>query len=81
MRVPVIAGNWKMYKNRGEAAASSGLPFRWFRAPGGRDRPRPAVPVDRGGGAACEKERRRVASQNVHFAGRGAFTGECPPGC
>jgi len=77
LRVPVIAGNWKMYKTAGEAAAfvRSFLPLvsgvrgvEIVLAP-----PYPSIaPVAQlvqGSGIG-------VASQNVHFADEGAFTGE-----
>lgn len=80
MRVPVIAGNWKMYKTAGEAAAfvraflplvSSARGVEIVLAP-----PYPSIAAvadlvrDSGIG---------VASQNVHFADEGAFTGEVSP--
>ncbi|MDD5761470.1 MAG: triose-phosphate isomerase [bacterium] len=77
MRAPVIAGNWKMYKTAGEAAAFvraflplvSGVrgveivlapPYLSIAAVAG---------LVKGSGIG-------VASQNVHFADEGAFTGE-----
>ncbi len=80
MRVPVIAGNWKMYKTAGEAAAfvraflplvSSVRGVEIVLAP-----PYPSI------GAVAELVRGSgigVASQNVHFADEGAFTGEVSP--
>ena len=80
MRVPVIAGNWKMYKTAGEAAAfvraflplvSSVRGVEIVLAP-----PYPSIAavaeLVRGSGIG-------VASQNVHFADEGAFTGEVSP--
>jgi len=77
LRVPVIAGNWKMYKTAGEAAAfvRSFLPLvsgvrgvEIVLAP-----PYPSIAavaqLVQGSGIG-------VASQNVHFADEGAFTGE-----
>ncbi|HWS14643.1 MAG TPA: triose-phosphate isomerase [Candidatus Methylomirabilis sp.] len=80
MRVPVIAGNWKMYKTAGEAAAF----VRAFRPLVSAVRgveivlapPYPSIAavaeLVRGSGIG-------VASQNVHFADEGAFTGEVSP--
>jgi len=77
MRVPVIAGNWKMYKTAGEAAAfvRDFLPLvsgvrgvEIVLAP-----PYPSIGTVarllQGSGIG-------VASQNVHFADEGAYTGE-----
>ncbi|MGE5188586.1 MAG: triose-phosphate isomerase [Gemmatimonadota bacterium] len=81
MRTPLIAGNWKMYKTAAEAAAFareflplvsgvSGVeivlapPYLAIRA---------VADAVRGSGIG-------VASQNVHFAPEGAFTGEVSPG-
>jgi len=77
MRVPVIAGNWKMYKTAAEAEAfvRAFLPLvsgvrgvEIVLAP-----PYPSIGavagLVRGSGIG-------VASQNVHFADEGAFTGE-----
>jgi len=80
MRVPVIAGNWKMFKTSGEAAAFVRAflplvadvreveivlapPFPWIAA---------VADLVKGSGV-------RVASQNVHFADDGAYTGEVSP--
>ncbi len=77
MRTPLIAGNWKMYKTAAEAAAFvkaflplvSGVkgveivlapPFLAIRA---------VADLARGNGVG-------VASQNLHFAPEGAYTGE-----
>jgi len=80
MRVPVIAGNWKMFKTSGEAAAfvKVFLPLvadvrevEIVLAP-----PFPWIAsvaeLVRGSGV-------RVSSQNVHFADEGAYTGEVSP--
>ncbi len=80
MRVPLIAGNWKMYKTAGEAAGfvKAFLPMvvdlrgvEIVLAP-----PYPAIgtvaELVRGSGVG-------VASQNVHFADEGAYTGEVSP--
>jgi triosephosphate isomerase len=77
MRVPVIAGNWKMYKTAGEAAAfvRAFLPLvadarevEIVLAP-----PFTALPVVADLVRGSEV---RVSSQNVHFADEGAYTGE-----
>jgi triosephosphate isomerase len=80
MRVPVIAGNWKMYKTAGESEAfvRAFLPLvagvagvEIVLAP-----PFPSIAavagLARGAGVG-------VASQNVHFENEGAFTGEVSP--
>src|SRR3972149_2664554 len=80
MRVPVIAGNWKMYKTAGVAAAfvraflplvSSVRGVEIVLAP-----PYPSIAavaeLGRGSGIG-------VASQTVPFADEGAFTGEVSP--
>ncbi|HEY7527791.1 MAG TPA: triose-phosphate isomerase [Candidatus Deferrimicrobiaceae bacterium] len=80
MRTPVIAGNWKMYKTGGETAAFvkeflplvSGVkgveivlapPFPWLGL---------VASLTAGKNVG-------VASQNVHFAPEGAYTGEVSP--
>ncbi|RJP22266.1 MAG: triose-phosphate isomerase [Deltaproteobacteria bacterium] len=80
MRVPVIAGNWKMFKTAGESegfvraflplvAGVSGVEI--VIAP-----PFPSIAAVAGltRGTAVG-----VASQNVHFENEGAFTGEVSP--
>ena len=77
MRVPVIAGNWKMYKTADEAVSfvreflplvSDGGGVEIVLAP-----PFPSLAavasLTRGTGVG-------VASQNIHFADEGAYTGE-----
>lgn len=77
MRTPVIAGNWKMYKTADEAAAfvreflplvGDAVGVEIVLAP-----PFPSLAavasLTRGTGVG-------VASQNIHFAGEGAYTGE-----
>jgi triosephosphate isomerase (TIM) len=77
MRVPIIAGNWKMHKTLGEARAlahaikqgiSGGTPCQVVLAP-------PFVAL-----AAVSDEIQEtpliLAAQNVHWEHRGAFTGE-----
>jgi triosephosphate isomerase len=81
MRTPLIAGNWKMYKTAGESAAfvKEFLPLvsgvagvEIVLAP-----PFPSLSVVASltGGTNVG-----VASQNVHFAPEGAYTGEVSPG-
>jgi triosephosphate isomerase len=80
MRVPVIAGNWKMYKTAGEAAAfvKALLPL----VANARDvqivlaPPFPSIPAV---AEAARGSAVRVSSQNVHFAEEGAYTGEVSP--
>jgi triosephosphate isomerase len=80
MRTPLIAGNWKMYKTAGESAAfvKEFLPLvlgvagvEIVLAP-----PFPSLSVVASltGGTNVG-----VASQNVHFATEGAYTGEVSP--
>lgn len=82
MRVPVIVGNWKMYKTGGEAedflraflplvAGISGVEI--VIAP-----PFPSIAVV-AGFAQGASSTVCVASQNVHFENEGAFTGEVSP--
>lgn len=77
MRVPVIAGNWKMYKTAGEAAAFVGafLPL----VSGVRGVEIVLAPPYLSIGTVARLVQGSgigVASQNVHFADEGAFTGE-----
>ena len=77
MRVPVIAGNWKMYKTAGEAAAfvRDFLPL----VSGVRGVEIVLAPPYPSIGAVARLLQGSgigVASQNVHFADEGAFTGE-----
>ncbi len=80
MRVPVIAGNWKMYKTAGEAAAfaKAFLPL----VAGVREVEIVLAPPFPSIAAVADLVRRSgvfVASQNVHFADEGAYTGEVSP--
>jgi len=81
MRTPVIAGNWKMYKTAGESAAfvKEFLPLvagvqgvEIVLSP-----PFPSLSIV---GALTAGTNVGVASQNVHFAAEGAYTGEVSPG-
>ncbi|GAB4245395.1 MAG: triose-phosphate isomerase [Deltaproteobacteria bacterium] len=77
MRVPVVAGNWKMYKTSAEAAAfvKAFLPL----VPGVRGVEIVLAPPYLSIGAVAHLVKGTgigVASQNVHFADEGAFTGE-----
>src|SRR5512141_3097492 len=77
MRVPVIAGTWKMYKPGGEAAAfvRAFLPL----VSGARGVEIVLAPPYPSIGAVAQLVHGSgigVASQNVHFADEGAFTGE-----
>jgi triosephosphate isomerase len=80
MRTPVIAGNWKMYKTAGESVAfvKEFLPLvegvtgvEIVLAP-----PFPSLSVVASLTAGTNVG---VASQNVHFAPEGAYTGEVSP--
>ncbi len=80
MRVPVIAGNWKMYKTSGEAAAfvRAFLPL----VAGVREVEIVLAPPFPSIVAVAELVRGSnvtVSSQNVHFADEGAYTGEVSP--
>ena len=80
MRVPVIAGNWKMYKTSGEAAAfvRAFLPL----VAGVREVEIVLAPPFPSIAAVAELVRGSnvaVSSQNVHFADEGAYTGEVSP--
>jgi triosephosphate isomerase len=77
MRVPLIAGNWKMYKTVAEAAVfvRAFLPL----VQGVRGVEIVLAPPYPSIGAVAQLVRGSgigVASQNVHFADEGAFTGE-----
>jgi triosephosphate isomerase len=77
MRVPLIAGNWKMYKTAAETEVfvRAFLPL----VQGVRGVEIVLAPPYPSIGAVAQLVRGRgigVASQNVHFAAEGAFTGE-----
>ncbi len=80
MRKPVIAGNWKMYKTAGEAAEFVRAFLPLVSRAGGVEivlaPPYLSIPtvagLVKGSGVG-------VASQNVHFANDGAYTGEVSP--
>jgi triosephosphate isomerase len=80
MRTPLIAGNWKMYKTAGESAAfvKEFLPLvsgvagvEIVLAP-----PFPSLSIV---ASLTSGTNVGVASQNLHFAAEGAFTGEVSP--
>ncbi len=80
MRTPVIAGNWKMYKTSGESASfvKEFLPLvsgvrgvEIVVAP-----PFPSIALV---ASLTSGSNVGVASQNLHFAAEGAFTGEVSP--
>ncbi|MDA8122060.1 MAG: triose-phosphate isomerase [Deltaproteobacteria bacterium] len=80
MRTPLVAGNWKMYKTSGESASfvKEFLPLvsgvkgvEIVLAP-----PFPSLPLVASLTAGSNVG---VASQNVHFAAEGAYTGEVSP--
>ncbi|MGA6993685.1 MAG: triose-phosphate isomerase [Candidatus Deferrimicrobiaceae bacterium] len=80
MRTPVIAGNWKMYKTAQEASAFVGE-FLPLVADAGRVEIvlAPPFPCLAAVAALTRGTRVGVASQNVHFADEGAYTGEVSP--
>ena len=76
-RVPVIAGNWKMYGTRSEATALAGA----VAASVGQLQDRevvlaPPFTALETVAAAITGSRIRLAAQNVHWEPKGAFTGE-----
>ncbi|MGB3398924.1 MAG: triose-phosphate isomerase [Candidatus Deferrimicrobiaceae bacterium] len=80
MRTPVIAGNWKMYKTADEAAA---FVREFLPLVGDADRVEivlaPPFPYLAAVAALTRGTRVGVASQNIHFADEGAYTGEVSP--
>ena len=80
MRTPVIAGNWKMYKTAEEAAAfvREFLPLVGDLA-GVEIVLAPAFPSLAAVAALTRGTNVGVASQNLHFAEEGAYTGEVSP--
>jgi triosephosphate isomerase (TIM) len=81
MRTPVIAGNWKMYKTSKEAEAfvRDFLP-RVDGASGVEVVLAPPFTCLAAVAALARGTKVSVASQNVHFAAEGAYTGEISPG-
>jgi triosephosphate isomerase (TIM) len=80
VRVPVIAGNWKMFKTAGESAAFAKAFLPLVAGVSGVEivlaPPFPSIaPL----AAALSGSGVGVASQNVHFAAEGAYTGEVSP--
>ena len=80
MRTPVIAGNWKMYKTAQEASA---FVREFLPLVADADRVEtvlaPPFPYLATVAALTRGTRVGVASQNVHFADEGAYTGEVSP--
>ena len=80
MRTPVIAGNWKMYKTAQEA---SDFVREFLPLVADADRVEtvlaPPFPYLATVAALTRGTRVGVASQNVHFADEGAYTGEVSP--
>jgi triosephosphate isomerase len=80
MRVPVIAGNWKMYKTAGEAAAFARAFLSLVSdARGVEIVLAPPFPAIAAVADLVRGSRVSVSSQNVHFAEEGAYTGEVSP--
>jgi len=81
MRTPVIAGNWKMYKTAGESSAFVKEFLLLVADVRGVEivlsPPFPSLSVV---AALTAGTNVGVASQNVHFAAEGAYTGEVSPG-
>ena len=80
MRTPVIAGNWKMYKTAEEAAAFVREFLPLVGDLGGVEIVlAPAFPSLAAVAALTRGTNVGVASQNLHFAEEGAYTGEVSP--
>ncbi len=80
MRTPLIAGNWKMYKTAAEAAAFAREFLPLVSGVGGVEIVlAPPFLAIRAVADLVRGSRVGVASQNVHFAPEGAFTGEVSP--
>ena len=80
MRTPVIAGNWKMYKTAEEAAAFVREFLPLVGGLGGVEIVlAPAFPSLAAVAALTRGTNVGVASQNLHFAEEGAYTGEVSP--
>ena len=76
-RVPVIAGNWKMYKSAAETRAY----FEQFRPLVAQTAHcevviAPPFPALEAAAAAAKGSPIRIAAQNLHWEAEGAFTGE-----
>jgi len=80
MRTPVVAGNWKMHKTAAESAAfaEAFLPL-VAGVTGVEIVLAPPFPSIAPLAAALKGSGVGVASQNVHFAAEGAYTGEVSP--
>ena len=80
MRTPVVAGNWKMHKTAAESAAfaEAFLPL-VAGVTGVEIVLAPPFPSIAPLAAALKGSGVGVASQNVHFADEGAYTGEVSP--
>ena len=81
MRIPVIAGNWKMYKTPAEAEGyvKDFLP-RVADVSGVEIVLAPPFTSLAAVAALTRTSKVGVASQNLHFAAEGAYTGEVSPG-
>jgi triosephosphate isomerase len=80
MRVPVIAGNWKMHKGRDEAIAFV-IALRKLLAEAGGVKVVvcPPFTVLDGVLAACDGSQIKVGAQDMHWEDQGAYTGEISP--
>ena len=81
MRIPIVAGNWKMHKTAAEAAAF----IHAIRpaAESASDREIVLAPAFTALAAAVEAARGtniRICAQNLHWEARGAYTGEISAG-
>jgi len=80
MRVPVIAGNWKMHKSRDEAI-NFVLELRKQLVKAGQVEVVICPPFTALAGvlAACDGSKIKVGAQNMHWEDKGAYTGEVSP--
>lgn len=80
MRIPIIAGNWKMYKTPDEAAAfARELAPKLAPYTGVEQVVAPAFVAIPGVADALKNTGIKVAAQNVHWEDNGAFTSQVSP--
>ena len=81
MRIPVVAGNWKMHKTAAESAAF--IEAVKATAEGADDREivlAPPFPALAAAVEAAEGTRIQISAQNLHWEAKGAYTGEVSAG-
>ena len=76
MRIPLVAGNWKMHKTLRESAALAAAVARAGAVTGVEIVLAPTAPALAAVATAVAGHRIGVAAQNVHWEREGAFTGE-----